>query len=253
MSGVWSYRVSPHARRPRPSHGKRPERAVAETAVLGWLFRGRRHASPDAERASELAGAPGEEGREHRLRRVEAVLFLAREPLNLRKLTQYANLADATEARLLIRRLNEWYDEDGSAFRAELVAGGYQLMTRPQFANWLRRLTQDFEETGPPPEVDFSLGVDLSPPAMETLAVIAYRQPVLRSEVEAIRGVNCGEIIRQLMEKDLVKISGRSEELGRPYYYATTARFLRAYGLQNLKQLPMIETSPPAADDAKTT
>ena len=73
---------------------------------------------------------------------------------------------------------------------------------------------------------------------METLAVVAYRQPVLRAEIEAIRGVNCGEILRQLMERDLVRIGGRSDELGRPYLYTTTKRFLQLFGLQNLDDLP---------------
>jgi segregation and condensation protein B len=144
------------------------------------------------------------------LRRLEAVLMLAREPLSSRKLSQFAGLADGTQARTLVRRLNSFYDEVSRAFRVEEVAGGFQLLTRPKFAPWLRRLGHV------PPEIR------LSSPAMETLAVVAYRQPVLRADIEAIRGVNCGEILRQLMERDLVRIGGRSEELGRPYLYTTT-------------------------------
>jgi segregation and condensation protein B len=83
--------------------------------------------------------------------------------------------------------------------------------------------------------------VRLSAPAMETLAVVAYRQPVLRAEVEAIRGVQCGEILRQLMERDLVRIAGRSEELGRPFLYGTTRRFLEVFGLRHLDELPRAE------------
>jgi len=139
-------------------------------------------------------------------------------------------LADATEARTLIGRLNELYDEAGRAFRVEEVAGGYQLLTRAKFASWLRRLGHVPAE------------VRLSAPALETLAVIAYRQPVLRAEIEAVRGVNSGEILRQLMERDLVRISGRSEELGRPYLYATTKRFLQVFGLISLDELPRAET-----------
>jgi segregation and condensation protein B len=146
--------------------------------------------------------------------------------LTTRKLSQYANLADGTEARTLIRRLNDLYDRSARAFRVERVGGGYQLMTRPQFATWVRRLEHAPQETR------------LSAPTLETLAVIAYRQPVLRAEIEAIRGVNCGEILRQLMERDLVRISGRSDELGRPYYYATSKRFLCLFGLESLDQLP---------------
>jgi segregation and condensation protein B len=153
-------------------------------------------------------------------------LLLAREPLNSRKLSQYADLADGTQARTLLRQLNAWYDEAGRAFRVEEVAGGYQLLSRRKFGKWLRRLAHVPGESR------------LSAPALETLAVIAYRQPVPRADIEAIRGVNCGEILRQLMERDLVRIGGRSEELGRPYLYATTRRFLNLFGLVSLEELP---------------
>lgn len=165
----------------------------------------------------------------HRVQRVEAILFLAREPLNARKLAQFADLQDGTEARTLVRALNQQYNQQGYAFRVEDVAGGFQLLTRPQFAPWLRRLGHV------PPETR------LSTPAMETLAVIAYRQPVLRADIEAIRGVSCGEILRQLMERELVRIAGRSEELGRPYLYGTTKRFLQTFGMKNLDSLPRAE------------
>lgn len=158
--------------------------------------------------------------------RLEAVLFLAREPLGLRKLAQLANLADGTEARTLLRSLRERYDERGCAFQVAQVAGGYQLLSRREFAPWLR------------PQAPAEREIRLSPPALETLAVVAYRQPVLRAEVEAIRGVACGEILRQLMDRDLLRIVGRSEELGRPLRYGTTKRFLEVYGLSNLDQLP---------------
>jgi segregation and condensation protein B len=160
------------------------------------------------------------------LQRLEAVLFLARESLPSRKLSQYANLADGTQARTLVRRLNERYDAAGRAFRVEQVAGGYQLLTRRKFAPWLRRLEHVPGETR------------LSAPALETLAVIAYRQPVPRADIEAVRGVNCGEILRQLLERELVRIDGRSNELGRPYLYSTTKRFLQIFGLVHLDELP---------------
>jgi segregation and condensation protein B len=164
--------------------------------------------------------------RDERLARLEAVMFLAREPLATRKLAQLAHLADGTEARTLIRRLNRGYDELGSAFRAEEVAGGYQLLSRAQFGPWLRRFFQATTE------------VRLSAPALETLAVVAYRQPVMRAEIEAIRGVECGEILRQLMDRDLVRTAGRADELGRPYRYATTKNFLQVFGLRHLDDLP---------------
>jgi segregation and condensation protein B len=164
--------------------------------------------------------------RKPRLARVEAALFLAREPLTSRKIAQLANLADGNEARTLIRRLRRLYDEGTSAFQVEEVAGGYQLLTRRSLAPWLRRLSQSAMETR------------LSPPAMETLAVVAYRQPVLRAEVEAIRGVHCDEMLRQLLDRDLIRIAGRAEDLGRPLLYGTTKRFLELFGLRHLDELP---------------
>jgi segregation and condensation protein B len=160
---------------------------------------------------------------------LEAVLFLAREPLGTRKLAQLTGLADGTEARTLVRKLNRLYDAEGCAFRIEEVAGGVQLMSRPKFAPWLRRLHS------------VPVEVRLSAPMMETLAVVAYRQPVLRAEIEAVRGVQCGEILRQLMERDLVRIVGRSEELGRPFQYGTSRQFLRVFGLRRLEELPQPE------------
>jgi len=164
--------------------------------------------------------------RDPSLARMEAALFLAREPLTSRKLAQFAGLADGTAARTLIRRLNGLYDLSGSAFRVEEVAGGYQLLTRPQFGGWLRRMF-----TSP-------WSCRLSAPALETLAVVAYRQPAPRADIEAIRGVDCGEILRQLMDRDLVRIVDRSDELGRPYRYGTTRRFLQVFGLKHLDDLP---------------
>lgn len=191
----------------------------------------------DAARTSPTVEHPP--GRDNELARLEAILFLAREPLSSRKLAQLANLADGTKARTLIRRLNGHYDSAGRAFRVEQVAGGYQLLSRPQFGPWLRRLAHV------PGETRFSA------PALETLAVIAYRQPVPRADIEAIRGVNCGEILRQLLERDLVRIDGRSDELGRPYLYSTTKRFLQLFGLAHLDDLPRahpLRTAPlPAA------
>lgn len=212
------------------------------------LGQGPKSNSPALRRKGNAAGAVAGDplARDVRLARLEAVLFVAREPVNSRKLAQLAGLADGTEARTLIRRLNRYYDEGESAFRAEEVAGGFQLLTRPQFGSWLRRVLQSSVETR------------FSTPALETLAVVAYRQPVLRVEIEAIRGVDCGEILRQLMERDLVRISGRSEDLGRPYLYGTTKRFLQVFGLRHLDDLPradVLRVKPvtPASDQPDTT
>lgn len=164
--------------------------------------------------------------RDARLARVEAILFLAREPLSTRRLAQLAGLADGTEARTLIRRLNRLYDSGGSSFRAEEVAGGFQLLSRVGFGSWLRRLYPSPVESR------------LSGPALETLAIVAYRQPVLKAEIDGLRGVDCGEIVRQLMDRDLVRMIGRASDLGRPYLYGTTKRFLRVFGLRSLDDLP---------------
>ena len=162
-------------------------------------------------------------------RRMEAVLFLSKEAVSSRKLAKLAGLADATEARTLVRQLNQKYEEDGRVFRIEEVAGGLSMLTRPQFAPWLRRLAHLPRVT------------KLSQSAMETLAVVAYRQPVLRADIEAIRGVGCSEVLKQLMETELVRISGRSEDLGRPYLYGTTNRFLQIFGLRSADRLPRAE------------
>lgn len=169
------------------------------------------------------------ESPEAKLARLEAVLFLAREPLSTRKLASLAQLADGTEARTLLRRLSACYDQRGSAMQVVELAGGFQLLTRPQLADWIRRLHGTSEE------------LRLSAPAMETLSVVAYRQPVMRVEVEAIRGVQCGEILRVLMERDLLRIVGRSEKLGRPFLYGTTRGFLQIFGLRRLEELPQID------------
>jgi segregation and condensation protein B len=183
--------------------------------------------------ASEPTAARDPWTRDERTAGLEAVLFLAREPVASRKLAQLAHLADGTEARTLVRRLNRWYDETGTAFRVEELAGGFQLLSRPKFGAWLRRLYNSPVE------------VRLSAPALETLAVVAYRQPVMRAEIEAIRGVDCGEILRQLIDRDLVRTAGRADELGRPYWYATTKRFLQVFGLRHLDDLPRVELLRP--------
>ena len=166
--------------------------------------------------------------RDARLARLEAVLLLADEPLPARRLAEVAGLADAALARSLLDRLRACYDADGSAFQVEEIAGGYQLLTRPQYHPWLARLKRTGHE------------LRLSPAALETLAVIAYKQPVMRAEVETIRGVACSEVIRQLLEKGLVRVVGRHDSLGRPQLYGTTRRFLQAFGLNTLQDLPEV-------------
>lgn len=156
---------------------------------------------------------------------LEAILWLANEPLPLRRLAKLADLADLAETRACLKLLQKKHRSRRSAFEITEVAGGFQLLTKPQYAPWLR-------ESGPNNAL-----TRLSTPSMETLAIVAYRQPVLRAEIEAIRGVGCGELLRQLLEGDLLRIVGRSEELGRPLLYGTTKRFLQLFGLRNLEGL----------------
>lgn len=164
---------------------------------------------------------------------IEAVLVAADEPLPPRRLAAVAGLADTAHARRLLRKLQALYDEDGSAFQIEELAGGFQLLTRPEYHRWLMRLRRGGHE------------LRLTTASRETLAIIAYRQPITRADVEAIRGVHCGELLRLLMEKGLIRIAGRHDSLGRPVLYGTTKRFLQLFGLRSLKDLPQAEQLQP--------
>lgn len=183
--------------------------------------------------ADAAAAVPGPYSRSDELARLEAALFLAREPLSTRRLAKLARLPDGTRARVLIRELKRLQEESGAAFRVEQIAGGFRLLTRAALGPWVRRLL------GTPPENR------LSSAALETLAIVAYRQPVTRAEIEAIRGVGCEDMLRQLMERDFVAIGGRTEEIGRPNVYVTSRRFLQAFGLARIEDLPRIDASEP--------
>jgi segregation and condensation protein B len=187
-----------------------------------------------ADLPAEPVACAGDYVRSEELARLEAALFLAQEPLTTRRLAKLARLSDGTRARVLLRELRRLQDAAGSAMRVEQIAGGFQLLSRAAFGPWIRRL-QDHPVSG-----------RLSQAGLETLAIVAYRQPVTRAEIEAIRGVGSEEMLRQLLERDLVAIGGRAEELGRPNVYGTTRRFLLAFGLPRLEDLPPIEGfSPP--------
>lgn len=189
--------------------------------------RPRRLLVPMARRAD--VGSQGEHVRSDDLARLEAALFVAREPLSTRRLAKLARLADGTRARTLLRELRGLEDAAGSAMRVEQIAGGFQLLSRAAFGPWIRRI-QDHPADG-----------RLSQAGLETLAIVAYRQPVTRAEIEAIRGVGSEEMLRQLLERDLVAVGGRAEDLGRPNVYVTTRRFLAVFGLPRLEDLPPIE------------
>jgi segregation and condensation protein B len=180
-------------------------------------------------RRSVEAKAEGPLARDSQLAHVEAALLAADEPLNARKLASVAGLADGNEARRLVKKLQSFYEQSGSAFQVEEVAGGYQLFTLADYYRWLVRLGRGSPETR------------LTGPARETLAIIAYRQPIMRADVEAIRGVQCGDVLRLLMEKGLVRIAGRHDSLGRPVLYGTTKKFLLLFGLKSLKELPEVK------------
>ena len=159
---------------------------------------------------------------------VEAILFASDEPLEASKIAKVAGAGDARQARKLIEELNAEYARRGAAYRIEQIAGGYLMLTLPEYNNWLKQLLRTRQES------------KLSQAALETLAIVAYKQPVMRVTVEALRGVAAGEMTRNLMEKGLVKIVGRAEELGRPLLYGTTRKFLEIFGLNSLQDLPKV-------------
>lgn len=164
--------------------------------------------------------------------RVEALLFASERSLSESKIKTVLGIEaeDATkQIKQAIDGLNAAYDEDSRAFRIERIAGGYRVMTREELAPLVSRLHAERQQQ------------KLSQAALETLSIIAYRQPVMRAEIEVIRGVACGEVLRGLMERRLVKIVGRAEELGRPMLYGTTRDFLNIFGLANLNDLPEVQ------------
>ena len=202
---------------------RRPTTVRPADARLPSVYRARLAPPPPPAATDPLA-------RDARLARLEAALVLADEPLTAKRLAEVAALTDAAEAQTLLGRLRTVLDGDGSAFAVEELAGGYQLLTRPAYHVWLLR----FRRTGH----DYRL----TPTALETLAVVAYKQPVTRADVEQIRGTGVGEVVRGLMEKGLVRTAGRDKSLGRPQLYATTKKFLQAFGLNALSDLPIVES-----------
>ncbi len=160
---------------------------------------------------------------------LEALLLSTQHPLTASRLAELLKVDSVKPVRRAVAALNEHYSSTDRAFRIEQVAGGYQMLTLPKFGPALKALHQREADTR------------LTKAALETLAIIAYKQPILRADIEAIRGVACGETIRSLMEKHLVRIAGRAEVPGRPILYGTTKRFLELFGLDSLKDLPAPE------------
>ncbi|MBU3727677.1 MAG: SMC-Scp complex subunit ScpB [Phycisphaerales bacterium] len=164
--------------------------------------------------------------------RIEALLMAADRPMSDGKIGDLLGLAagagesPARAVREAIDQLNGEYAATGRTIRIESLAGGRQLLTLPAFAPVVSALRGQKQQTR------------LTQPALETLAIVAYRQPIQRAEIESIRGVACGEVLRSLLERRLVRIVGRAEELGRPMLYGTTAEFLKVFGLGSLADLP---------------
>jgi len=161
--------------------------------------------------------------------RVEAILISVDRPIPAGKIAEALELGDAKAVEQAVERLNDLYDRQSRSFRIEKLAGGFQILTLPDFKDDVAALHKTRAEQ------------KLSASALETLAIIAYKQPILRAEIETIRGVASGEMVRSLMDKHLVKIVGRAEELGRPMLYGTTKTFLEVFGLSSLKDLPKAE------------
>jgi segregation and condensation protein B len=156
---------------------------------------------------------------------LESLVFVAEEPLSLERLRKVLPQAEAAELRRTLDELQADYEARSGGFYLAEVAGGFQFRTRPAYTQWIRRLVD------PKP-------LRLSKAALETLAIIAYKQPVIRADVEHIRGVDCGGVLRQLLERKLIRVLGRREIAGRPLIYTTTKRFLETFDLKDLKDLP---------------
>jgi segregation and condensation protein B len=156
---------------------------------------------------------------------IESLLFVADEPLSIDRFKNIIGQAQTKEIRQALEELEADYEARQGGFYLNQVAGGYQIRTRSEYMQWIKRLLQ------PKP-------LRLSKAALETLAIIAYKQPVIRSDVEHIRGVDCGGVLRVLFERKFIRVLGRREIPGRPLIYATTKRFLEVFDLKNLKDLP---------------
>lgn len=156
---------------------------------------------------------------------IESLLFAAEEPLSVDKLKKILEIADAKEIRSALVTLADQYEVRGGGFKLAEVAGGWQLRSRPEYNQWIKRMLQ------PAPQ-------RLSKAALETLSIVAYNQPIIRADVEHIRGVDCGGVLRQLLERKLIRVLGRKEIPGRPLIYATTKLFLELFELKDLKDLP---------------
>lgn len=161
---------------------------------------------------------------------IETLIFITDKPLSTKKLVELINLPDVDEKLVeeLILELQTEYLQR-SAIEIRQIAEGYQMATKPEFSEYVRRLYRD------------RTMLRLSPAAVETLAIIAYRQPITKAEIEETRGVDCTAVLETLLERKLIKIVGRKEVVGRPLLYGTTQEFLKYFGLNSLSDLPPLE------------
>jgi segregation and condensation protein B len=158
---------------------------------------------------------------------IEALIFTSDVPLTLEKIREILKLSKG-QIQILIDELSEEYNTAARGFYLKKVANGYQFRTKPEYSVWIQKLKK-------------VKALRLSQPMMETLAMIAYKQPITRIEIEHIRGVDSEGVIKSLFEKKLVTILGRKDVPGRPFLFGTTAKFLEVFGLPSLKDLPPIE------------
>lgn len=163
---------------------------------------------------------------------VEALLHASHAPLSAAELARADASLDEEVVERALAELRAEYAREERAVEVVEIGGGYQLLTRPEFAPYLQRFDS------------VPQSARLSGPALETLAIIAYRQPVGRAEVEEIRGVGAGGVLKTLLERELVEVVGRSEGLGRPLLYGTTRRFLEHFGFRSLDELPRPDELP---------
>ncbi len=156
---------------------------------------------------------------------IESLLFVAQEPLSVDRLKNILNTAGASDIKNALKELSDEYEIRKGGFYLNEVAGGFQIRTRSEYKSWIKR----FIQPNPP---------RLSRASLETLAIIAYKQPIIRSDIENLRGVDCGGILRVLLKRQFIRILGRKELPGRPLIYSTTKRFLEVFDLKDLKDLP---------------
>jgi len=164
---------------------------------------------------------------------VETLLFITDTPLGVAKIAQALGEKDQEKVASLIAELQKDYDQRGAALQVMEIAEGFQLATRADFAPYIRNLYKD------------RMTMRLSKPALETISIIAYKQPLTRAEVEEIRGVEVIAALETLLEKGLIRVVGRRETVGRPLLYGTTSEFLRHFGLRSIKDLPPIDSFTP--------